>query len=104
MAVLGSTNGSHTVQHCQDRTIDANTLPQTPADEWAGNTNGVLGMQETDMAGPSVPGAFPEDTPELARAARRARRAGLTGPVRRVAVPVRRGFQNFFYGTATGRI
>ncbi|KAJ7483270.1 hypothetical protein FB451DRAFT_1169882 [Mycena latifolia] len=38
------------------------------------------------------------------RAARRPRRAGLTGPVRRVAVPFRRGFQIFFNGTATGRI
>ncbi|KAJ6563523.1 hypothetical protein B0H10DRAFT_1966072 [Mycena sp. CBHHK59/15] len=38
------------------------------------------------------------------RAARRARRAGSTGPVRRVADPFRRGFQIFFDGTATGRL
>ncbi|KAJ6615686.1 hypothetical protein B0H10DRAFT_1949701 [Mycena sp. CBHHK59/15] len=43
-------------------------------------------------------------TPHIRRAARRARRAGSTGPVRRVADPFRRGFQIFFDGTATGRL
>ncbi|KAJ6555884.1 hypothetical protein B0H19DRAFT_1071035 [Mycena capillaripes] len=37
-------------------------------------------------------------------AARRARRAGSTGPVRRVADPFRQGFWKFFDGTVTGRL
>ncbi|KAJ6620463.1 hypothetical protein B0H10DRAFT_1946018 [Mycena sp. CBHHK59/15] len=38
------------------------------------------------------------------RAARRARRAGSTGPVQRVADPFRQGFWKFLDGTATGRL
>jgi hypothetical protein len=38
------------------------------------------------------------------RAVRRTRRAGLTGSVRRVADPFRRGFEKEFDGTATGQI
>ncbi|KAJ7258488.1 hypothetical protein C8J57DRAFT_1234094 [Mycena rebaudengoi] len=38
----------------------------------------------------------------IIRAVRRARRAGLTGSVRRVADPFRRGIEIFFNGTATG--
>ncbi|KAJ7633689.1 hypothetical protein B0H17DRAFT_1149924 [Mycena rosella] len=40
----------------------------------------------------------------LVKAVRRARRAGSTGSVRRVADPFRRGFAKNFNGTATGRI
>jgi hypothetical protein len=40
----------------------------------------------------------------LDRAVRRTRRAGLTGSVRRIADPFRRGFEKKFDGTATGRI
>ncbi|KAF8142818.1 hypothetical protein K438DRAFT_1768886 [Mycena galopus ATCC 62051] len=38
------------------------------------------------------------------RAARRARRAGSTGPVRRVADPFCQRFWEFFDGTVTGRL
>jgi hypothetical protein len=40
----------------------------------------------------------------MSRAARRARRAGSTGPVRRVADPFRQRFWRFFDGTVTGRL
>ncbi|KAF8139362.1 hypothetical protein K438DRAFT_1785777 [Mycena galopus ATCC 62051] len=40
----------------------------------------------------------------LCRAARRGRRAGSTGPVRRVTDPFRQGFWKFFDGTVTGRL
>ncbi|KAJ6521005.1 hypothetical protein DFH09DRAFT_820968, partial [Mycena vulgaris] len=37
--------------------IDSATLPQTPADEWAQNTNGILEAHTPQ----NIPGSFPEE-------------------------------------------